>query len=107
IIWVRKAANFSCEWRFSVTRDVVKLSLFVESAVWGQIPGRLGVPNSSPGSMMNDPKTGVKLGEETLRIGVTGGPGIHLLLQGDFQLDIYGSFGVASPDLTKLQKVFG
>lgn len=102
IIWVRKAANFSAEYRFSVTRDILKLSLFVEVAAWGQPSGRLGLCRDSDGTIDVTNCPGSR--PETLRFGGTGGPGIHILLQGDFQLDIYGSFGVASPDF---RNVFG
>jgi hypothetical protein len=102
IIWVRKAINVSAEYRFSVTRDVLKLSLFVELAAWGQPSGRLGLCRDPDGTvdLMNCPPAH----PEAFRFGGTGGPGIHILLQGDFQLDIYGSFGVASPDF---RNVFG
>ncbi len=100
-IWVRKAANFSAEYRFSVTRDVIKLSLFVEAAVWGQT-NRCFPSSTNPApcgplapSELIDPP-------ESLRFGVTGGPGIHVLMQGMFQLDIYGSFGLASPTFDRL-----
>ncbi len=76
--FIRKGGNGSAEFRFSLSRDVLKLSLFVEAAAWGEV-NRLVVPNT-----------------ETFRYGITGGPGFHALIQGMFQLDIYGSFGITS-----------
>jgi len=57
---------------------VLKLSAFAEVAAWGRV--NHFVPQNT----------------EDLQFGITAGPGFHALIQGMFQLDLYGSFGVTS-----------
>jgi hypothetical protein len=75
-LFIRRAANASGEFRFSVTRDLFKVSLFHEVFVFGEV----------------DRTTG----HEITRVGTAIGPGFHALIEGMFQLDIYGSFGLLS-----------
>lgn len=76
--YVRKVLSLTAEFRFSLIRDVFKVSLFADSAVWGQVD------------------RSVTLNTETPAVGVAVGPGLHFLIQGIFQIDIYGTFGVRS-----------
>jgi hypothetical protein len=106
-VFVRKGGNASAEFRFSLSRDILKVSLFAEVAGWGEVQ-RFTLPN--PVTMMS---CGVAAGSaEVFRVGITGGPGFHALIQGMFQLDIYASFGVMSTGrvgygaLALLNKVF-
>jgi hypothetical protein len=92
--YIRKGVSLSGEFRFSLIREIFKLSLFADTALWGQV-NRTVVPN-----------------KETAAFGVAFGPGIHFLIQGIFQLDIYASFGLqpsgknAIAGLLILNKVF-
>ncbi|MFZ5472273.1 MAG: hypothetical protein ACOZIN_22805 [Myxococcota bacterium] len=74
--YVRRVASGSAEFRFSLTRDLYKLSLFHDLAVWGEV----------------DRVTGAEL----LSVGNSFGPGFHALIEGMFQLDLYLAFGFAS-----------
>lgn len=78
--FVRKAGNLTTEFRFSLSRDVLKLSFFTEIAGWGEV------------NRATD--------NELFRFGVAAGPGFHALVQGMFQIDIYGSFGVQTGPLS-------
>lgn len=74
--WVHKVVSAGGEFRFSVTRDVYKLSLFQDVAAWGEL----------------DRETGA----ERLRVGTSFGPGFHALIEGMLQVDIYLAFGLDS-----------
>ena len=74
--YIRKVLSLSAEFHFSLVRELFKVSLFADSAVWGQVD-RTVTPN-----------------KESPRFGVAFGPGLHFLIQGIFQLDIYASFGM-------------
>jgi hypothetical protein len=80
--YVRKAGNASAEFRFSLSRDVLKLSVFAQAAAWGEVT-RVATATQPVNS-------------ETFRYGGSAGPGFHALIQGMFQLDIYASFGLMS-----------
>jgi hypothetical protein len=73
--FVHKVGNVSAEFRFSLSRDVFKVSLFAEAAAWGQV-NRIDMPNT-----------------ESFRFGAAAGPGLHFLIQGMFQMDMYATFG--------------
>jgi hypothetical protein len=77
--YVRKGGNASAEFRFSLSRDILKLSIFAEGAAWGEVN-----------------RTTLHYGDETPRVGLATGPGFHALIQGMFQLDIYATFGLTS-----------
>ncbi len=85
--FVRHAVNATAEFRFSLTRDILKLSLFHEVFLFGQLDRRNG--------------------GEYPRIGTAIGPGLHLLIEGLFQMDIFGSFGAlfGGQDATGAQTV--
>lgn len=74
--YVRKVGSVGGEFRFSVTRDVYKVSLFQDVASWGEL----------------DRVTGA----ETVRVGTSFGPGFHALIEGMLQVDIYLAFGIDS-----------
>ncbi|MBK7857447.1 MAG: hypothetical protein IPJ65_02255 [Archangiaceae bacterium] len=71
--FVRKAGNVEFEFRFSLNRDILKVSFFTQIAGYGEVDRRTGA--------------------EEFRLGVAAGPGFHALIQGMFQMDLYASFG--------------
>lgn len=73
-LFVRHAVNATGEFRFSLTRDILKVSLFHEVFAFSEIDRATGVENP--------------------RVGTAIGPGVHLLIEGLFQMDLFGSFGV-------------
>jgi hypothetical protein len=73
----RKAGNLEFEFRFSLTRDIIKVSVFAQLGAWGELVDRTR-------------------NIEALRFGVATGPGFHALILGMFQLDIYASAGFRS-----------
>lgn len=75
-VFVRAAASGSVEFRFSLTRDLFKLGVFVDAAGWGELDAQRRA--------------------QTPRLGVTFGPAFHVLIEGMFQLDVGASFGVLS-----------
>ncbi len=90
--FVDRVGNLSLELRLSVTRDVVKVSLFHDLAAFGAL----------------DRATGT----ERLVVADAFGPGLHFLIEGMLQLDIYVAFGFrsdhrfATAASAMLQKVF-
>ncbi len=72
--FVRRAASVNPEFRFSITRDVFKVSIQSEVAVYTDVD-RLA--DRGP-----------------LKLAWSFGPGLHLLLEGMFQLDVYVTFGM-------------
>jgi hypothetical protein len=72
--YVLRGANLSTEFRFSITRDIFKLSLSSDVAIY------------SPVESLQD--TG------QLRAAFDFGPGAHFLLEGLLQLDMYFTVGV-------------
>lgn len=72
--FVPAALNLQLEYRFSITRDVLQVSLFNDFAVFAVPPVR---------------------GEPALQAQVADGfgPGVHFLAQDMFQLDMYVAFG--------------
>ena len=80
---VRRVASFTNEFRFSITRDVLKVSLQSTAAAYTAI----NAPR--PDGM---PRTDRDGGD--VRFAFSGGPGLHLLLEGMFQLDAYVMFGL-------------
>jgi hypothetical protein len=79
--FVQHAVEANIEFRFSVTRDLFKLSLFHQVVLFGEI----------------DRNTG----RESARMAAMIGPGLNVLIEGLFQLDIYGSFGVLTPRMDR------
>ena len=75
-IFARAAGSASAEFRFSLTRDLFKLGLFVDAAAWGQLDAQRA--------------------EQTPRLGVSFGPTFHALIEGMFQVDLGVSFGFLS-----------
>lgn len=75
--YVHRVASVGGEFRFSITRDVYKLSLFQDVATWGELVDR-------------------DRGIETVRVGTSFGPGFHALIEGMLQVDIYLAFGIDS-----------
>ncbi|MBK7857671.1 MAG: hypothetical protein IPJ65_03375 [Archangiaceae bacterium] len=94
-IFVRKGGQAGVEFRFSLTRDVLKLSFFTIAAAFGEVCRGVtsGLPPSGACAM-------VKVGDEAPRFGISGGPGLHALIQGMFQLDMYAAFGILSTGRT-------
>lgn len=90
--YVHRVASASGEFRFSITRDVYKVSFFQDVAVYGAL----------------DRATG----QEDLRVGTSFGPGFNALIEGMLQLDMYLAFGFDSTGrfdsgvAVILQKVF-
>lgn len=76
-LYVHRAASASFEYRFSLTRDIIKLSVFNDAAVFGEVHRENGFA-------------------EVLRVGDSFGPGLNLLFQGMFQIDLYYGVGVMS-----------
>lgn len=74
--WARRVASQQSEFRFSITRDLYKLSLFHDVAVFGRV----------------DRQTGA----EELVVGNSFGPGFHALVEGVLQFDLYVAFGFNS-----------
>jgi hypothetical protein len=72
-IWVRTAASLHGEFRFSLTRDLFKLGVFLDAAAYGEI----------------DRPTQV----QTPKWGLAFGPSFNVLVEGMFQLDMAVSFG--------------
>jgi hypothetical protein len=71
--YVPSAVNLSVEFRFSLTRDILKVSLFHDLALFA-------VPNR-------------ELGTVSAQLADAFGPGVHLLLHDMFQMDMYMAFG--------------
>lgn len=76
--FVDKIANLNLEFRFSVTRDLFKVSVFHDLAVFGEL-NRETVP-----------------AKERVRVADSFGLGLHTLIEGIVQLDIYVAFGFRS-----------
>jgi hypothetical protein len=75
-IFVRSALAGRAEFRFSLTRDLYKLGVFVDASAWGQL----------------DRVTGA----QSPRFGIAFGPSFHALIEGMFQMDLALSFGLLS-----------
>ncbi len=71
--YVPSAANLSVEFRFSISRDAIKVSLFHDLALFA-VPLR-------------------DLGYVVPQLANAFGPGLHILMQDMFQLDMYVAFG--------------
>lgn len=90
--FVREAAGARAEFRLSLVRDLFKISVFNDVAVFGEID-RSGGPRE-------------------VRIADSVGAGFHALILDMFQLDVYYGFGFASDGafdyglVTTLRKVF-
>ncbi len=87
--FIRRGVSAEVEFRFSITRDLFKISLFHSIFAFGEVTNR-GQFNQGPDGQ----QVPVFAYEETPRLGTAIGPGFHALIEGMFQLDIYGSFGV-------------
>lgn len=88
--FVRKGGNLGVEFRFSLNRDVLKLSFFTDVAAYGEVC-HLAQPTETDRGVCKYTK---ETGGEIFRLGIAAGPGIHALVQGMFQIDIYTSVGV-------------
>ncbi len=75
-IFVRSAVGLKGEFRFSLTRDLYKIGVFLDTAAYGEL-------NRSTGA-------------QHLRFGTALGPSFHALIEGMFQLDLALSFGLIS-----------
>ena len=91
-IYVEKVAGLSLEFRLSLARDLFKLGVFHDAAVFGELD-RAG-------------------GGETFRFANSFGLGFHALILDTFQLDLYYAFGFNSEEdfdhgpSASLKKVF-
>lgn len=74
--FVRRAASVTAEYRFSLTRDVLKLSFFHDLSAYGHVERAEDV--------------------DSLRFANAFGPGLHVLFEGMLQLDLYLTFGFDS-----------
>ncbi len=74
--WVTQVANLSLEFRFSLARDLFKISLFHDLAVFGEL------------DRMDS--------GQTARVADSFGLGFHALILDMFQLDLYYAFGFSS-----------
>jgi len=72
--FVRRAANINTEFRFSITRDLLKVSVQGDFAIYTAVDR---TRDQGP-----------------LQFASSFGPGLHLLLEGMFQLDMYLTFGL-------------
>lgn len=75
-VWMRAAIGLRAEFRFSLTRDLYKVGLFVDTAAYG----------------VKDPQGSAVIPGA----GVAFGPGFYTLIASIFQLDMNLSFGVLS-----------
>lgn len=75
-VWTRAVFGLRGEFRFSLTRDLFKVGLFVDAASYAE----------------HDDVTGL----DVARFGTAFGPGFHTLVEGLFQVDVNVSFGVLS-----------
>lgn len=75
-VWTRAVLGARGEFRFSLTRDLFKVGVFVDAATYAE----------------HDDVTGV----EVARFGAAFGPGFHTLVEGLFQVDVNASFGLLS-----------
>ncbi len=82
--FIRRGVSAEVEFRFSITRDLFKISIFHSIFAFGEVTDRGQYIDGVP----------VLSYAETPRLGTAIGPGFHALIEGMFQLDIYGSFGV-------------
>jgi hypothetical protein len=76
-IYTRAVVGARAEFRFSLTRDLYKVGLFVDGATYAE----------------RDPITGLSIP----RFGVAVGPGFHALVEGMFQVDVNVSLGFQPP----------
>ena len=76
-IYTRAVVGARAEFRFSLTRDLYKVGLFADGAVYAE----------------RDPATGLSIP----RYGVAVGPGFHALVEGMFQVDVNLSLGFLPP----------
>src|SRR6185295_9126810 len=72
--YVRRAASINTEFRFSITRDVLKVGVQSEVALYTAVDR-----SSDAGPLL---------------LATSLGPGLHILLEGMFQLDVYATFGL-------------
>ncbi|MBL8951910.1 MAG: hypothetical protein JNK82_14100 [Myxococcaceae bacterium] len=86
--FMRKGGHVDVEFRFSLNRDVLKLSFFTEVALYGEVC-RLTDPTPADAGACRL----VKKDDEVLRLGISAGPGLHALIQGMFQMDLYATIG--------------
>ena len=87
--YVSRAVNLCGEFRYSLLRDVYKISVFHDLAVFGQ-QNRLYWPGQG----------GVGGGAERFRMANSTGIGLHALLLDTFQTNLYLAVGFSSEGLT-------
>lgn len=75
-IFVRSAAGVKGEFRFSLTRDLYKVGVFLDTAAYGELNRENG--------------------NQRIRFGAAFGPSFHALIEGMFQMDLALSFGLIS-----------
>lgn len=75
-IFVRSAAGVKGEFRFSLTRDLYKVGVFLDTAAYGELNRETG--------------------KQRFRFGAAFGPSFHALIEGMFQMELDLSFGVLS-----------
>ncbi len=84
--YVKNVAKVGVEFRWSLTRDLYKLSAFSDVAVFGELD-------------LPDPRETVSTSDlrdsGTLRVASSTGVGFHALIADGFQLDFYYAFGLA------------
>jgi hypothetical protein len=85
--YVRHVASVSTEFRFSVTRDIFKISVFHDAAVFGHLTNR---------ACLTLQFFGCTEGAETIEVADSFGAGFHALVEGMLQVDAYLAFGFAS-----------
>lgn len=113
--FIRRGVSAEAEFRFSITRDLFKISIFHSIFAFGEVTDRGHYSPGPDGTLLPVVPTwedSAAFRDETLRVGTAIGPGFHALIEGMFQLDIYGSFGilnngqVAANATLNLNKVF-
>jgi hypothetical protein len=77
-LYVHKVVSGSAEFRFSITRDLFKVSFFNDVATFGWLKRRAG-------DAIND--------TEVIAVADSFGPGLHALIEGIFQVDAYYALG--------------
>jgi hypothetical protein len=75
-VFVRAVGGGTVEFRYSLSRDVFKLGVFLDGAAYGELQRATGT--------------------QTPRLGLAVGPSFHALIEGMFQVNLALSFGVAT-----------
>jgi len=86
--YARKTAQTGLEFRFSLHRDLVKVGLFAEVGIFGEIQRP-----DPPAAPTDPPLTARSPRDEKPAYLFAFGPGAHLLILDSFQIDVYYGFG--------------